>query len=82
VRGYQGKDKKMRIAFIGSGNMGEAMISAVLGQGSFAPDAICACDIDQSRLTTIGGKYKVSCRPLDQTSGAGQSDERPEGQVK
>jgi pyrroline-5-carboxylate reductase len=51
----------MRIAFIGSGSMGEAMISAVLGQGAFAPDTICACDIDQTRLTTIGGKYKVRC---------------------
>ncbi|MGB2856454.1 MAG: NAD(P)-binding domain-containing protein, partial [Dehalococcoidia bacterium] len=33
----------MKIAFIGSGSMGEAMISAVLGQGAFAPDTICAC---------------------------------------
>ena len=51
----------MRIAFIGCGNMGEAMISAVLGQGVCAPDEICACDIDRARLKIIGGRYKVSC---------------------
>jgi len=32
--------------------MGEAMISAILGRGAFATDAICACDIDKIRLTT------------------------------
>ena len=51
----------MRIAFIGAGNMGEAMISAILGQGAFAPDSIFACDIDKARLATIGKKYKVNC---------------------
>ncbi len=51
----------MKIAFIGSGNMGEAMISALLKKGGISNDMIFACDVDQARLTHIGEKYKVSC---------------------
>jgi pyrroline-5-carboxylate reductase len=51
----------MRIAFIGAGVMGEAMISALLRQGATSPDAVFACDVDQARLTHIGEKYKVNC---------------------
>jgi len=53
----------MRIAFIGAGVMGEAMISALLRQGATSHDTVFACDIDQARLTHIGGKYKVNCAP-------------------
>ena len=50
----------MKIAFIGAGAMGEAMISALLKQkgGKYS---ILACDIDKARLDYIGKKYKISC---------------------
>ena len=51
----------MRIAFIGAGVMGEAMISALLRQGAASHDTVSACDVDQARLTHIGEKYKVNC---------------------
>jgi pyrroline-5-carboxylate reductase len=53
----------MKIAFIGSGNMGEAMISAMLKQGVVAGNAIYACDIDQARISAIEGKYNITCTP-------------------
>ena len=51
----------MRVAFIGAGNMGEAMISALVRQGAATHDAICAYDIDQARLSTVEGRYKCGC---------------------
>ncbi len=51
----------MKIAFIGAGVMGEAMISALLRQGAISHDTVFACDVDQARLTHVGEKYKVNC---------------------
>jgi len=51
----------MRIAFIGVGVMGEAMLSALLRKRVVSKSEILACDIDQARLTAIGKKYKVNC---------------------
>jgi len=51
----------MRIAFIGSGNMGEAMISALISTNAAVKDAVRACDIDEARCTAIQDKYGVSC---------------------
>jgi len=51
----------MKIAFLGSGNMGEAMISALLSRGGVSHDMVIACDIDQDRLDRIAEKYKVNC---------------------
>ena len=50
----------MKIAFIGAGAMGEAMISALLKQKG-SRYSILACDIAKARLDYIGKKYKVSC---------------------
>jgi pyrroline-5-carboxylate reductase len=51
----------MKIALIGAGFMGEAIIAALLKQKSARPSEIYACDIDSARLTVIGKKYKVNC---------------------
>ena len=51
----------MRVAFIGSGNMGEAMIAAMVSGGMTSPDAVRACDIDETRRTAIEGRYGVRC---------------------
>ena len=55
------EEKDMKIAFIGAGVMGEAIISAILSKGIAPPDSIWACDIDQDRLGALGAKYKVNC---------------------
>jgi pyrroline-5-carboxylate reductase len=52
---------EMKVAFIGSGNMGEAMISALLSGGTASTDAIRACDIDEGRRTAIESKHRVTC---------------------
>ena len=39
----------MKIAFIGGGNMGEAMVSAILKKGLSTPHSICVSDISNTR---------------------------------
>lgn len=51
----------MKIAFIGAGFMGEAIIAALLKRKSVRPKYIYACDIDSARLTAIGKNYRVNC---------------------
>lgn len=51
----------MKVAFIGTGVMGEAMIAALLRQKTTSPGEVYAYDIDQARLTVIENKYKVNC---------------------
>ena len=54
------KERGMKVAFIGVGVMGEAMISALIKQKTIGRNAILACDIDPVRLAVVGKKYKVS----------------------
>ncbi len=49
----------MKIAFIGAGVMGEAMIKGVLAKGQCAPADIVACDVSTSRLETLRSTYKT-----------------------
>ncbi|MBU4318351.1 MAG: NAD(P)-binding domain-containing protein, partial [Proteobacteria bacterium] len=51
------------IGFIGSGNMGEAMIAAILKAGLFAPDRIWAADISESRLKDMEKKFGIGTTP-------------------
>ena len=51
----------MKIAFIGGGVMGEAMISGLISKGSAEPEAITVSDIDRQRLKFLGEKYRVRC---------------------
>ncbi len=49
----------MKIAFIGGGNMGEAMLSAILAKGLTTPPAISVSDIDTTRLKHLKQEYGV-----------------------
>jgi len=50
----------MRIAFIGGGNMGEAMVSAILDKGLTRPQAIGVSDVDKGRRDYLARKYTVA----------------------
>jgi pyrroline-5-carboxylate reductase len=50
----------MKIAFIGGGNMGEAMLSALLDKGLSSPRDIFVSDISQSRRQYLKQKYGVT----------------------
>jgi pyrroline-5-carboxylate reductase len=49
----------MKITFIGGGNMGRAMLSAVLDRGLSAPRDIAVSDVDADRLTQLEQQYGV-----------------------
>jgi pyrroline-5-carboxylate reductase len=63
----------MKIAFIGGGNMGAAMVSAILDKGLAKPEAITVSDIAQARLKYLGKKYRVAT-----TSSNGEAAKRGE----
>ena len=50
----------MKIAFIGGGVMGEAMLSAILDKGLSLPQAISVSDVSQARCQHLGQKYGVA----------------------
>ncbi|MFC1914815.1 pyrroline-5-carboxylate reductase [Chloroflexota bacterium] len=50
----------MRIAFIGAGNMGEAMLSAILDRGLAAAESLTVSDISQSRRQYLKREYGIS----------------------
>jgi pyrroline-5-carboxylate reductase len=50
----------MKIAFIGGGNMGEAIVAAVLEKKLAAPDGICVSDISGSRRDYLQKQYGVA----------------------
>jgi pyrroline-5-carboxylate reductase len=50
----------MKIAFIGGGNMGEAMLAAVIEDGLVKPEAISVSDISQTRCKLLAQKYGVA----------------------
>jgi pyrroline-5-carboxylate reductase len=50
----------VKLAFIGGGNMAEAMLSAVLEKGLSTPETISVSDIKESRLQYIVQKYSVT----------------------
>jgi pyrroline-5-carboxylate reductase len=50
----------MKIAFIGGGVMGEAMLAAILDRGLAKPEAIWVSDVDETRLKHLKQKYSVA----------------------
>lgn len=48
-----------RIAFIGAGNMGEALIKGLLQAGQVRPDLVIATDIRTERLDVIHKMYRI-----------------------
>ena len=53
----------MKIAFIGGGNMGEAMLAAILDKGLSTPEDICVSDIKDVRRKQLKQKYGVAVNP-------------------
>ena len=51
--------RNKKICFIGAGNMGEALISGLACAGATATENIICTDINEAKLETIAGKYKV-----------------------
>ena len=50
----------MKIAFIGGGNMGEAMLSAIMDKGLANIKSIVVSDISEARLQYLNQKYDVT----------------------
>jgi len=50
----------MKITFIGGGNMGEAMLSAILAKGLATPESISVSDIDEVRCQHFERQYSVA----------------------
>jgi len=50
----------MRISFIGGGNMGEAMLSAVLAAGLVTSDEVTVSDISRERREYLGERFGVT----------------------
>jgi len=50
----------MKIAFIGGGNMGGAMVSAILNTGLAKPEAVRVSDVSQARRKHLEQKYGVA----------------------
>ncbi len=61
----------MRIAFIGGGVMGEAMIKGILGQGVARPQDITASDIDPERLSALSQGYGINTSANNRQAMAG-----------
>jgi len=53
--------KKPKVAIIGAGKMGEAIISGLLKSGEYTPKDIKAVEIVESRRRYISQTYKVEC---------------------
>ncbi len=51
----------MKIAFIGGGVMGEAMVSGLLNKKVVEAEAILVSDVDQARRKALAEKYGVQC---------------------
>jgi pyrroline-5-carboxylate reductase len=53
----------MKIAFIGGGNMGEAMLAAVLARDLAQPESISVSDVSHKRLEHLKKQYSVTVTP-------------------
>jgi len=64
---------RMKIAFIGGGNMGEAMLSAILDKGLALTQSISVSDIDEARRQHLEHKYGVAAMSSNRLA-VGESD--------
>jgi len=53
----------MKIALIGGGNMGEAMLAAVLAKALAKPESVSVSDVSQPRLEHLKKQYSVTVTP-------------------
>ncbi len=51
--------KEKTIAFLGAGNMAEAIIKGILGAGLFHSDTLIASDLSDQRLAILKDRYKI-----------------------
>ena len=61
----------MKIAFIGGGVMGEAMLSGLLAKGAAKADDIVVSDIDHSRRKALVEKYQIQCLDDNRSAAVG-----------
>jgi pyrroline-5-carboxylate reductase len=50
----------LKIAFIGGGNMGEAMLAALLNKGLAKPETLWVSDISETRRQHLKQRYGVA----------------------
>ena len=62
----------MKIAFIGGGNMGEAILAALLNKKLAKPGDITVADVSKERLDFLKKQYKVSVTSLNTEAIAGK----------
>jgi len=62
----------MKIAFIGGGNMGEAMLAAVLEDGLAKPEAIWVSDVSQARRKALVQRYGVAAMASNREAVSGK----------
>lgn len=51
---------KTKVAFIGAGRMGEALMKGMLAGGIFQPKQVVLSDVQKERLTELAKKYQVN----------------------
>ncbi len=51
--------ENQKIAFLGAGNMAEALIAGILQAKLFEPDCVLATDISSSRLEVVKDRYQI-----------------------
>jgi pyrroline-5-carboxylate reductase len=56
------REKKLKIGFIGGGNMGEALIAGLLNKNVLRPGDIGVAEPDLARLKKLKAKYKILSR--------------------
>ncbi len=62
-----------RLAFIGGGNMAEALLKGFLEARLFPPKSVCVSDVREDRLAVLAGTYGVETTP-DNAVAARQGD--------
>ncbi|MBI3358292.1 MAG: pyrroline-5-carboxylate reductase [Nitrospirae bacterium] len=53
------KETEKTIAFLGAGNMAEALIKGILGAALFRPEEIIASDLSHDRISVLKDRYKI-----------------------
>ena len=63
----------MKLTFIGAGNMAEAIVAGIVGQGVVEAGDVCVTDIDEDRLAHFVEQYGVG-RSTDNAAAAAAAD--------
>jgi pyrroline-5-carboxylate reductase len=62
----------MKIAFVGGGNMGEAMLAAVLEKGLSQPEAVGVGDVSEERRQHLKNRYSVAATAGNKEAASGK----------